>query len=160
MVDPILKKKRRLRARFWASESGVSALEFALVAPFFLILLGGIGVGGQFLTSTRHTAAIASTIGNLATQVQTLHDTDVADIFAVGQVLIAPIVSEKATMAAEKHNQVLFKVMRDATKPEIKASVEGIFGVKVTAVNTLIQKGKVKRFRGRIGVRTRPRRAV
>ena len=91
MVDPVLKKKRRLRARFWASESGVSALEFALVAPFFLILLGGIGVGGQFLTSTRHTAAIASTIGNLATQVQTLHDTDVADIFAVGQVLIAPM---------------------------------------------------------------------
>ena len=91
MVDPVPKKTRRLRARFWASESGVSALEFALVAPFFLILLGGIGVGGQFLTSTRHTAAIASTIGNLATQVQTLHDTDVADIFAVGQVLIAPM---------------------------------------------------------------------
>lgn len=62
------------------------------------------------------------------------------------QVLIAPIVSEKATMAAEKHNQVLFKVMRDATKPEIKAAVELMFKVTVESVQTVQHKGKVKRF--------------
>ena len=62
------------------------------------------------------------------------------------QVLIAPIVSEKATMAAEKHNQVLFKVMRDATKPEIKAAVELMFKVTVDSVQTIQHKGKVKRF--------------
>ena len=62
------------------------------------------------------------------------------------QILIAPIVSEKATMAAEKHNQVLFKVMRDATKPEIKAAVELMFKVTVESVQTVQHKGKTKRF--------------
>ena len=71
----------------------------------------------------------------------------------LAQVLVAPIVSEKATAAAEKNNQVLFKVLRDATKPEIKAAVESLFGVKVKAVNTTITKGKVKKFRGRPGRR-------
>ena len=66
-------------------------------------------------------------------------------------VLVAPIVSEKATMVAEKSNAVVFKVLRDATKPEIKAAVEALFGVKVTAVNTLVRKGKIKRFRGFAG---------
>ena len=51
-------------------------------------------------------------------------------------------------MAAEKHNQVLFKVMRDATKPEIKAAVEALFNVSVTNVNTIVQKGKSKRWKG------------
>jgi len=64
----------------------------------------------------------------------------------LAQVLIGPIVSEKATMAAEKHNQVLFKVMRDATKSEIKAAVELMFKVEVKSVSSVIQKGKVKRF--------------
>ena len=64
----------------------------------------------------------------------------------LAQILIAPIVSEKATMAAEKHNQVLFKVMRDATKPEIKAAVELMFKVTVDSVQTVQHKGKVKRF--------------
>jgi large subunit ribosomal protein L23 len=62
------------------------------------------------------------------------------------QVLVAPIVSEKATMAAEKHNQVLFKVLRDATKPEIKAAVELMFKVTVESVQTVQHKGKTKRF--------------
>lgn len=62
------------------------------------------------------------------------------------QVLIAPIVSEKATMAAEKHNQVLFQVMRNATKPEIKAAVELMFKVTVDSVQTVQHKGKTKRF--------------
>ena len=74
-------------------------------------------------------------------------------------VVRAPVITEKATMGSE-YRQVTFKVPLDATKPEIKASVEGIFGVKVTAVNTLIQKGKVKRFRGRVGVRNDVKKAV
>ena len=64
----------------------------------------------------------------------------------LAQVLVAPIVSEKATHVAEKHNQVLFKVLRDATKPEIKAAVELLFKVDVESVSTVVQKGKVKRF--------------
>ena len=78
----------------------------------------------------------------------------------LAQVLVAPIVSEKATAAAEKNNQVLFKVLRDATKPEIKAAVEALFSVKVKAVNTNVRKGKVKRFRGHIGVRNDVKKAI
>jgi len=63
------------------------------------------------------------------------------------------VITEKATMMTER-NQVAFRVAIDATKPEIKAAVEGLFGVNVVAVNTLVQKGKVKRFRGRPGVRS------
>ena len=77
----------------------------------------------------------------------------------LAQVLIAPIVSEKATMAAEKHNQVLFKVMRDATKSEIKAAVELMFKVEVQSVSSVIQKGKVKRFGKSIGRRDHVKKA-
>ncbi|WP_374594379.1 50S ribosomal protein L23 [Aquabacterium sp.] len=62
------------------------------------------------------------------------------------QVLVAPIVSEKATAVAENGNQVVFKVLRDATKPEIKAAVELLFKVEVKSVQVLNQKGKTKRF--------------
>jgi len=65
-------------------------------------------------------------------------------------VIVSPSITEKSTMASEQ-NQVVFNVVRTATKPEIKAAVEALFGVKVTAVNTLLRKGKVKRFRGHIG---------
>ena len=61
--------------------------------------------------------------------------------------IVAPVITEKATIASE-NNQVVFKVARDATKPQIKAAVEKLFDVKVTAVNTLIRKGKAKAFRG------------
>ena len=61
--------------------------------------------------------------------------------------IVAPVITEKATIASES-NQVVFKVARDATKPQIKAAVEKLFDVKVTAVNTLIRKGKAKAFRG------------
>jgi len=64
----------------------------------------------------------------------------------------APVITEKATLGSE-HNQVTFKVPLDASKPEIAAAVEGVFGVKVKAINTLRAKGKVKRFRGRLGKR-------
>jgi large subunit ribosomal protein L23 len=77
----------------------------------------------------------------------------------LAQVLISPIVSEKATSVAEKHNQVLFKVLRDATKPEIKAAVELLFKVEVKAVQVANQKGKVKRFGGRIGRRDHAKKA-
>ena len=77
----------------------------------------------------------------------------------LAQVLVAPIVSEKATSAAEKHNQVLFKVLRDATKPEIKAAVELMFKVEVESVSTVTQKGKVKRFGKSIGRRDHVKKA-
>lgn len=69
-----------------------------------------------------------------------------------------PIITEKATMASEA-NAVVFEVQKAATKPEIKAAVEALFGVKVKAVNTLITKGKVKRFRGRPGKRNDVKKA-
>lgn len=77
----------------------------------------------------------------------------------LAKVLLAPIVSEKATMAAEKHNQVLFKVLRDATKPEIKAAVELMFKVEVEAVNVVNVKGKVKRFGRSVGRRDHVKKA-
>ena len=64
----------------------------------------------------------------------------------LSQVLVGPIVSEKATMVSEKRNQVTFKVLRDATKPEIKAAVELLFKVQVDSVQTVQHKGKTKRF--------------
>jgi large subunit ribosomal protein L23 len=78
----------------------------------------------------------------------------------LSQVLVAPIISEKATLLGEKRNQVLFKVLRDATKPEIKAAVELMFKVEVAEVNTLIQKGKVKKFGRTIGRRDHVKKAV
>ena len=61
--------------------------------------------------------------------------------------IVAPVITEKATLASES-NQFVFKVARDATKAEIKAAIEKLFDVKVTAVNTLLRKGKRKVFRG------------
>ena len=69
-----------------------------------------------------------------------------------------PVITEKATMASEA-NAVVFQVAIDATKPQIKEAVEAIFGVKVKAVNTTITKGKVKRFRGRVGERSDVKKA-
>jgi large subunit ribosomal protein L23 len=77
----------------------------------------------------------------------------------LASVLLAPIVSEKATLVAEKHNQVLFKVVRDATKPEIKAAVELMFKVEVESVNVVQVKGKTKRFGGRAGRRDHVKKA-
>eukprot|EP00042_Codosiga_hollandica_P002786 m.12409 g.12409 ORF g.12409 m.12409 type:complete len:105 (-) comp17433_c0_seq1:3345-3659(-) len=77
----------------------------------------------------------------------------------LASVLLAPIVSEKATQVAEKHNQVLFKVLRDATKPEIKAAVELMFKVEVESVNVVQVKGKTKRFGGRAGRRDHIKKA-
>ena len=74
-------------------------------------------------------------------------------------ILMAPIISEKATSVAEKNNQVLFKVLRDATKPEIQAAVELLFKVEVESVSTVVQKGKVKKFGRSIGRRDHVKKA-
>ena len=63
------------------------------------------------------------------------------------ETIVAPVITEKATIASE-NNQFVFKVARHATKPQIKAAIEQLFDVKVTAINTLLRKGKTKRFRG------------
>ena len=73
-------------------------------------------------------------------------------------VILAPHITEKSTMASES-NAVVFKVATDATKPQIKEAVEALFGVKVKAVNTLRQQGKVKRFRGIRGRRPARKKA-
>ena len=75
------------------------------------------------------------------------------------KVLVAPIVSEKSTLIAEKHEQIAFRVLRDATKAEIKAAVELLFNVKVEAVRVMNQKGKTKRFGRTIGRRNHVRKA-
>jgi large subunit ribosomal protein L23 len=77
----------------------------------------------------------------------------------LAQVLVAPIISEKATRIGEMNNQVLFKVLQDATKPEIKAAVELMFKVEVASVQVANQKGKTKRFGGRAGRRDHVRKA-
>ena len=74
-------------------------------------------------------------------------------------ILIAPVITEKATTASE-HNKVVFKVARTATKPQIKEAVEKLFDVKVKSVNTLVRKGKTKVFRGSLGSQSDVKRAV
>jgi large subunit ribosomal protein L23 len=73
--------------------------------------------------------------------------------------IVSPLVTEKATALSER-NQVVFEVAIDATKPQIKAAVEGLFNVRVLAVNTLVVKGKTKRFRGREGRRSDWKKAM
>ena len=75
------------------------------------------------------------------------------------QIILAPLVTEKATALSEQ-NQFVFRVSLEATKPEIKASVEALFGVKVLDVNTLVVKGKTKRFKGRPGQRSDWKKAM
>jgi large subunit ribosomal protein L23 len=74
-------------------------------------------------------------------------------------VIIAPVITEKATMASE-YNKVMFKVRKDATKPQIKEAIEKLFDVKVKHVNTLVREGKVKMFKGRVGQQSDVKRAI
>jgi large subunit ribosomal protein L23 len=74
-------------------------------------------------------------------------------------VVLAPHITEKSTLLSE-HNAVVFKVANDATKPQIKAAVEALFGVTVTGVNTINQKGKSKRWKGRPYTRSDVKKAV
>ena len=73
--------------------------------------------------------------------------------------IVAPVITEKATIASDS-NQFVFKVRREATKPQIKAAIEKLFDVKVTAVNTLLRKGKSKIFRGMRGKQQDVKKAV
>jgi large subunit ribosomal protein L23 len=74
-------------------------------------------------------------------------------------VILAPVITEKATRVSE-HNQVVFRVRQDASKPQIRAAVEGLFKVKVKAVNTITVHGKAKIFRGRRGLRSDYKKAI
>jgi large subunit ribosomal protein L23 len=74
-------------------------------------------------------------------------------------VIVAPVITEKATMASE-HNKVVFKVRKDATKPQIKEAVEKLFDVKVKNVNTLIRRGKIKTFKNKVGQQSDVKRAI
>jgi large subunit ribosomal protein L23 len=73
--------------------------------------------------------------------------------------ILAPVITEKATVLSE-HNKVVFRVAMDSTKEDIASAVEQLFKVKVVKVNTLIQKGKTKRFRGRMGRRSDIKKAI
>ena len=73
--------------------------------------------------------------------------------------IVSPVITEKATIASDS-NQFVFKVHREATKPQIKAAIEKLFDVKVTAVNTLLRKGKSKVFRGMRGKQQDVKKAV
>jgi large subunit ribosomal protein L23 len=73
-------------------------------------------------------------------------------------IIRSPAITEKGTLVSE-HNQVVFNVARDATKPEIKKAIEGLFGVKVKSVNTLIRKGKQRRFKGQLATLSDIKRA-
>jgi large subunit ribosomal protein L23 len=75
------------------------------------------------------------------------------------EIILAPVITEKTQRISEV-NQVVFRVRKEASKPEIKAAIEGLFNVKVEAVNTLNVKGKVKRFRGRVGRRSDVKKAI
>lgn len=74
-------------------------------------------------------------------------------------IIVSPVISEKSTMASE-HNQVVFNVRKEATKPAIKQAVEQLFSVKVKAVNTLVRKGKRKMFRGLRGQQSDVKKAI
>jgi len=74
-------------------------------------------------------------------------------------VVLAPHITEKSTLLSE-HNAVVFKVAGDATKPEIKAAVEALFSVKVTGVNTIVTKGKTKRWKGEPYKRSDSKKAI
>jgi large subunit ribosomal protein L23 len=73
-------------------------------------------------------------------------------------IIRSPAVTEKGTMVSE-YNQVVFTVASDATKPAIKKAIEGLFGVKVKSVNTLVRKGKLRRFKGRTALLSDVKRA-
>ncbi len=74
-------------------------------------------------------------------------------------IILGPVITEKATNLSEQ-NKVVFKVRKTATKPQIKQAVEKLFDVKVESVNTLVRKGKVKRFKGTVGQQSDVKKAV
>ena len=75
------------------------------------------------------------------------------------ELILSPVITEKATIASDR-NQVMFKVAKHATKPQIKEAVEKLFDVKVKSVNTHIRKGKVKAVKGSVGEQSQVKRAI
>ncbi len=75
-------------------------------------------------------------------------------------VILSPLITEKSTLLLEQGNQVIFKVARSATKPQIKKAVEDLFKVKVKAVNTIVRKGKLKSFRGIRALQSDSKKAI
>ena len=74
-------------------------------------------------------------------------------------IILSPVITEKATMASD-HNQVMFKVAKTATKPQIKEAIEKLFDVKVKSVNTLVRGGKFKTFKNKVGQQSDVKRAI
>ncbi|MCL6229697.1 50S ribosomal protein L23 [Bartonella bilalgolemii] len=74
-------------------------------------------------------------------------------------IILSPVITEKSTMLSE-YNQVVFNVAQKATKPEIKTAIEALFNVKVKAVNTVVRKGKMKRFKGIVGRQSNIKKAI
>ncbi|WP_407965925.1 50S ribosomal protein L23 [Bartonella sp. C271] len=74
-------------------------------------------------------------------------------------IILSPVITEKSTMLSE-YNQVVFNVAQKATKPEIKTAIEALFNVKVKAVNTIVCKGKMKRFKGIVGRQSDIKKAI
>ncbi|OPB31451.1 50S ribosomal protein L23 [Bartonella sp. AR 15-3] len=74
-------------------------------------------------------------------------------------IILSPVITEKSTMLSE-YNQVVFNVAQKATKPEIKTAIEALFNVKVKAVNTVVRKGKMKRFKGIVGRQSDIKKAI
>ncbi|WP_310475109.1 50S ribosomal protein L23 [Sandarakinorhabdus sp.] len=74
-------------------------------------------------------------------------------------IVVKPVITEKSTLVSE-YNQVVFQVAKDSTKPQIKAAIEALYGVKVLAVNTMVAKGKTKRWRGQEYRRSDVKKAV
>ncbi|MDD9332710.1 MAG: 50S ribosomal protein L23 [Bartonella sp.] len=74
-------------------------------------------------------------------------------------VILSPVITEKSTMLSE-YNQVVFNVAQKATKSEIKAAIEALFSVKVKAVNTIVRKGKMRRFKGIVGRQSDVKKAI
>jgi large subunit ribosomal protein L4 len=116
---------------------------------------GGIVVLDKAAVSEAKTKALAAQFGKLGLSNALIVDGATLDY----DVIIAPVITEKATMGSE-YNKVMFKVARTATKPQIKEAVEKLFDVKVKSVNTLIREGKIKAFKGRMGQQSDVKRAI
>ncbi|MEW6597935.1 MAG: TadE/TadG family type IV pilus assembly protein [Pseudomonadota bacterium] len=90
--------RRRIWTVLWRDRRGVSALEFALIAPVLMLMFFGLGELGQGFMAQRRATSVAASIGDLAAQAQTLHDTDVANIFAAGAVIMQPLATSPLQM--------------------------------------------------------------
>ena len=153
---------RTENVRLWASTPDsvsviVPEIVTGTIAPF-----GGhssFGVGATVMTGGTVSSDVESFSSTLIVPVEPGGALPMSPDPRHYDIIIAPVITEKATMASER-NQVTFKVARNATKPQIKEAVEKLFDVKVKSVNTLVRKGKVKGFRGVWGEQSDVKKAV